>query len=92
MTGVMKCRDMSCHLVRSDFSNLGSIAAELLNDLSVPATNVSQICKVHATQSHHLCGIMYGRQVRHDRKIPMIKARARPSQQQCSRYPAMAHS
>lgn len=43
-------------------------------------------------QSHHLCGIMYGRQVRHDRKIPMIKARARPSQQQCSRYPAMAHS
>lgn len=43
-------------------------------------------------QSHHLCGIMYGRQVRHDRKILMIKARARHSQHQCSRCPAMAHS
>ena len=28
-------------------------------------------------QSHHLCGIMYGRQVRHDRKILMIKAQSK---------------
>ena len=43
-------------------------------------------------QSHHLCGIMYGRQVRHDRKIPMNKAQARHWHQQCSRSPAMTHS
>lgn len=60
MTGVMKCRDMSCHLVRSDFSNLGSIAAELLNDLSIPATNVSQICKVHATNPTIYAGLCMG--------------------------------
>lgn len=60
MTSIMNCHDSSCYLVRSDLSNLGSITAELLNDLSTPATKVSQICKVHATNPTIYAGLCMG--------------------------------